>query len=365
MKLQDFNNSKIAKGLIKQILDLPCSSISLMEVCGTHTFQIAKLGLRDALCDKVKFLSGPGCPVCVSSMSDIDKIVQLSKLNNVILTTFGDMVKVPGSDMSLAQARAQGADIRVLYSPIESLQIAQENQSKQVILVGIGFETTTPLIASTIIRAKDLKLDNFCVFSINKNMPHALHKLLQGKNICVDGMILPGHVSTIIGVEPYNFIAEDYQTPGVVAGFELVDILQAVLMLVKQICSNTAKIENAYTRAVKQQGNLKARKLIEQVFDTCPAAWRGFGTIEDSGYKIKDKYAKFDASLKFDKELKVVEDIKIPSKSKACSCDKVLAGIITPDKCPMFKKICKPEKPLGPCMVSSEGSCAAYYKYLV
>ncbi|MCF0104020.1 MAG: hydrogenase formation protein HypD [Eggerthellaceae bacterium] len=364
MELSEFKNSDLAKLLIREIHDLPVERIRLMEVCGTHTFQIAKLGLHHALEGKVEFLSGPGCPVCVTSMHDIDRIVQLAKIDNAIIATFGDMIKVTGSISSLGQQRAEGAEVRVLYSALDSLDLAKNNTKKQVILIGIGFETTTPLIASTIIRGAQIGLENFSVFSINKNMPHMLRMLLQDGEFGIDGLLLPGHISTIIGFKEYDFIANDFHIPGVVAGFELVDILQAVLALGKQVSVGKAKIENAYSRVVKKEGNIKAKSRIEQVFDTCSARWRGFGVIENSGYKIKSKFVDFDASVKFSELIALADKIVIPFKYKSCSCNKVLRGSITPDKCSMFKVACRPEKPLGPCMVSSEGSCAAYYKYL-
>ncbi|MCF0232314.1 MAG: hydrogenase formation protein HypD, partial [Enterococcus sp.] len=266
MDFSKFSDIEQAKNLISQISFLAPRTLRLMEVCGTHTFQIAKLGLRDALSEKIKFLSGPGCPVCVSSVRDIDKIIQLSKIPNTIICSFGDMIRVPGSCSSLAHERTNGADIRVIYSPLDSLKIAQENPRKKIILIGIGFETTTPLIASTLSRARNLKIKNFSVFSINKNMPNALRLLLQDEDLNIDGLLLPGHVSTIIGLEAYDFIADEFKIPACVAGFELIDILQAVVMLSKQIVQNTPKIENSYRRAVKYEGNPQARDLINQVF---------------------------------------------------------------------------------------------------
>ena len=355
---ENFRDPALAKTLVKAIGNHNVGrDINLMEVCGTHTVSIARAGIKSILPENVHLTSGPGCPVCVTANADIDKVIALAKLPNVIITTFGDMTRVPGSSSSLLVKQARGADVRIVYSPLDALQIAEENASKEVVFVGVGFETTTPLIASTIKRAAVKRLKNFSVIVAHKNMPGALEAIVNDEKVQVDGLILPGHVSVVIGLEPYKFLAEKYHIPGVVTGFEPVDILRGVEMLVEQIAKGEAKIENAYSRAVEENGNVAAMAAIDEVFETCDAEWRGIGVIAGSGYKIKPEFADFDAEKRF---VLHVEDTLEP---KGCKCGDVLRGIISPSECPLFRKVCTPENPVGPCMVSSEGSCAAYYRY--
>lgn len=354
-----FNNPNLVEALQKLIEkkahDLP--QINLMEVCGTHTMSIARYGIRNLLPKNIKLLSGPGCPVCVTPNSSIDKMIALCNIPNLVITTFGDMMRVPGSSSNLLKEQADGANIKIVYSPLDALQIAQENPNKNVVFLAVGFETTAPTTAAAIKRAKNLELKNFFVFCAHKNMPGALELIANDPKVKINGLILPGHVSTITGIKPYEFLADKYKIPGVVSGFEAVDIMQSIEMLVSQIANNEHKIQNEYTRGVNTEGNIKAQNLINEVFDTCDSAWRGLGNIPQSGYKIKEKFKCFDAEQAF--------DIK-PEQTKensACKCGDVLRGIISPKDCPLFSKICNPENPVGPCMVSTEGSCAASYKY--
>ena len=355
---EGFRDPALAKTLVRAIENHNVTrDINLMEVCGTHTVSIARAGIKSILPDNIHLISGPGCPVCVTANADIDKVIAITREPDVILTTFGDMTRVPGSSSSVLAEQAKGADVRIVYSPLDALQIAQENEDKQVVFVGVGFETTTPLIAATIKRANALGLENFSILVAHKNMPGALEEIVSDEEVQVDGLILPGHVSVVIGTKPYAFLAEKHHIPGVVTGFEPVDILRGIEMLVSQIARGNARIENAYSRAVEENGNVAAMATINEVFDTCDAEWRGLGVIAGSGYKIKSEYEKFDAWKRFDLE---VEETVEP---KGCKCGEVLRGIIPPSECPLFRKVCTPENPVGPCMVSSEGSCAAYFRY--
>lgn len=352
-----FKDPVLARGLIKSIQALAPEHATLMEVCGTHTVAIARNGIRDLMPEGCKLASGPGCPVCVTANRDIDAVIALARVENVILTTFGDMTRVPGSSSSLLKEQAAGRDVRIVYSPLDALNIAQANPDRPVVFVGVGFETTTPLVAMAIKRAAALGLKNFSVYAAHKNMPGALDVLMGDPELKVDALILPGHVSTIIGIEPYRFLAEKYGIPGVITGFEPLDVLQGIAMLMRQLHEGRAEIENAYARGVMAEGNPVALAAIDDVFETCTATWRGLGPIEGSGYRIREQYAQFDALRRFEPE---IEETREP---RGCRCGDVLRGIMAPNECPLFRKMCSPENPVGPCMVSSEGSCAAYYRY--
>ena len=356
-ELNQFKDPKLARKLVETIQLLAPEHATLMEVCGTHTVAIARNGIRNLMPEGVRLASGPGCPVCVTSNHDIDTVIALCRVPNVIITTFGDMTRVPGSTSSLLNEQAQGRDVRICYSPLDALKIAQDNPDRQVVFVGVGFETTTPLVAMAIYRAKALGLKNFTVFAAHKNMPGALEAIVNDPSVQLDALILPGHVSTITGIGIYQFLAEKYHIPGVVTGFEAVDVLQGIAMLVRQLHEGRAEIEIAYERGVRAEGNPVAQKIIGDVFDTCTATWRGLGPIPDSGYKLKPEFAQFDAVARFQPQ---VEPTKDP---RGCRCGDVLRSVIAPDQCPLFNKVCTPENPVGPCMVSSEGSCAAYYRY--
>ena len=354
--IDEFRNPEVAKHLLAEIKTLSKTPIRLMEVCGTHTMSIGRYGLRSLLPSHIKLISGPGCPVCVTAAKEIDMMIKLAS-HDVIVTTFGDLMRVPGSRSSLQKDRANGADVRVVYSPFDALEIAKKNPDKPVVFLGVGFETTAPGIAATIIAAKQQGIKNFFVLSAHKLIPPAMEALISSPDLKIDGFICPGHVSVITGLKPYEELVEKYQVPCVVTGFEPVDILQGVLMLVKQIEENSPKAEIQYTRVVKPEGNQKAMELMFKVFEPVDATWRGIGVIPKSGLALREEYAEHDASKAFDIE---VEEAKEPP---GCRCGDILKGLITPPECPLFGKVCTPTHPVGPCMVSSEGSCAAYYKY--
>lgn len=357
-ELAAFKDPKLARGLIESINKLaPAGGATLMEVCGTHTVAIARNGIRNLMPEGTRLASGPGCPVCVTSNRDIDAVIALCRVPNVIIATFGDMTRVPGSSSSLLAEQAAGRSVQIVYSPLDALNIAKQNPDRQVVFVGVGFETTTPLVAMAIKRAAAMGLKNFCVFGAHKNMPGALEAIVNDPQLQVDALILPGHVSTIIGVEPYKFLAEKYGIPGVITGFEAVDVLQGIAMIMRQLYEGRAEIEIAYARGVMPEGNPVAMAAIDEVFETCTATWRGLGEIPGSGYKIREKYADFDAIRRFNPEIEPTVD------PKGCRCGDVLRARMAPNECPLFRKVCTPENPVGPCMVSSEGSCAAYYRY--
>ena len=333
--------------------------IKLMEACGTHTHAIAKNGIKSIIPDNIKLISGPGCPVCVTSQNEIDKAIWLASQENVIFCTFGDMLRVPGiNGNSLEKLKSEGKDIRIVLSPFDSIKIAQNNPEKNVIFMATGFETTSPTVAATILKADELNLKNFFIFSTHKLIIPAIEKLLEDKDLQIDGFILPGHVSVIIGKEPYEFIAKRYKKAGVITGFEASDILKGIYLLLKQIKEKNFKIEIQYKRAVSEKGNQKALEVLFKVFEPCDSEWRGIGKIEKSGLKLKKEFEKFDASLKFN-----IPEINSKENPK-CICGEILKGIKEPIDCKLFRKVCNPLNPVGPCMVSSEGTCAAYFKYV-
>ena len=352
-----FKDPKLARGLIETIHRLAPEHATLMEVCGTHTVAIARNGIRDLMPEGLRLASGPGCPVCVTCNRDIDMVIALARIPNVTITTFGDMTRVPGSTSSLLAEQAAGRSVEIVYSPLDALAFAKAHPEREVVFVGVGFETTTPLVAMAIKRAKAMGLSNFTVFAAHKNMPGALELLVGDPTLELDALILPGHVSTIIGAEPYRFLAEKYGIPGVITGFEPVDVLQGIAMLVRQLHEGRAEIEIAYARGVMPEGNPVALAAIDEVFETCTATWRGLGDIPGSGYRIRDEFANFDAVRRFEPDVEPTRD------PKGCRCGDVLRARIAPNECPLFRTVCTPENPVGPCMVSSEGSCAAYYRY--
>lgn len=355
--LSAWRDPELARHLIALIAESVDRPIKVMEVCGTHTVAIARFGLREVMPENLKLLSGPGCPVCVTANRDIDLAIEIGRQPGVVLTTFGDMMKVPGSHSSLSREKADGRDIRIVYSPLDAVQMAVDDPDKQVVFLGVGFETTVPTIAATIKHAAAQGVSNFSVLSVHKTVPKALEALVNDPDVQIDGFILPGHVSTIIGPEPYRFIASEYHVPGVATGFEPVDVLQGVWMLAKQLKEGRAEIEVAYRRGVNETGNATAQALIEEVFEPQDAEWRGIGVIPGTGLGIREEFGAFDAAGRFD--LEVPEPREIPG----CQCGDVLRGVVLPFECRLFGKGCTPEHPVGPCMVSSEGSCAAYYRY--
>ncbi len=356
--LNAFKDPTLARGLIDSINRLaPTRETTLMEVCGTHTVAIARNGIRTLMPDTVRLASGPGCPVCVTANRDIDAVIALAKVPGIVIATFGDMTRVPGSTSSLLKEQAAGADVRIVYSPLDALSIARENPDREVVFVGVGFETTTPLVAMSIKRAAAEGLRNFSVIGAHKNMPGALEVIVNDPALSLDALILPGHVSTIIGTAPYEFLAREYGIPGVITGFEPLDVLQGIAMILRQLHEGRAEIEIAYARGVMPQGNPVALAAIDEVFETVSATWRGLGEIPGSGYRIRPEFAAFDALARFSP---IVEPTQEP---KGCRCGDVLRAVIAPNECPLFRKVCTPENPVGPCMVSGEGSCAAYYRY--
>jgi len=355
--LEEYRDPEIAQGLITAIKSRSRKKIRLMEVCGTHTVSIFRHGIRDVLPDTISLLSGPGCPVCVTAQGEIDAFIALSQVEDVIITTFGDLVRVPGTTSSLQEERASGRDIRMVYSAMDALDIAKANPDRPVVFLGVGFETTAPTIAGTLTMAKSMGLENFSVISAHKLAPPALDALMQTEGVELDGFIMPGHVSVIIGLKAYAGLFETYRIPCAVAGFEPADILRAISMLVDQIETGTPAVENAYPRAVTHAGNTKAQKIMETVFKVEDANWRGLGVIPQSGLGFNAAFAGFDAMRRFQPE---VPDSPEP---KGCGCGDILTGRKTPPECALYKKVCTPVNPVGPCMVSSEGTCAAYYRY--
>jgi hydrogenase expression/formation protein HypD len=328
-----------------------------MEVCGTHTMAIFRYGIKKMLPENIRLLSGPGCPVCVTPNKLIDTAISYARHKEVILCIFGDMLRVPGSSSSLEKEKALGRDIRILYSAMDALEIALNNPLKKVVFLAIGFETTSPTIASTVQMAKEKNIKNFYLLTGHKIIPPAMEALVNTKDLRVDGFICPGHVSTIIGSIPYKPIASKYSAPCVISGFEPLDILQSIYMLCKQVKSKEAKVEIQYKRVVKEEGNKLALEMINKVFKVEDSNWRGIGVIPGSGHNLNEDYKDFDILENLTIE---VEDTK---EKKGCICGLILQGLKTPLDCDLFKKVCKPENPIGACMVSSEGTCAAYYKY--
>ena len=355
--LHEYRDPELSRKIIQQIKKTSQKNIRLMEVCGTHTTSIFRNGIRSLLPETISLLSGPGCPVCVTAQNEIDAFIELARLDDVIIATFGDLIRVPGADSSLQNEQAKGRDVRVVYSTFDAIEIAKKNPDKNVVFLGVGFETTAPTIAASILAAHNLNLNNYFVISAHKLLPPALFTLAENPKTNIDGFILPGHVSVIIGVKAYIPFYEQYNVPCVIAGFEPIDILQAILMLAKQIEDNASRLENGYKRAVTFEGNPKARSTMNAVFETAGAAWRGLGVIPLSGLKIRKEYAAFDAQKVFGIKLAESED------PKGCACGEILLGLKIPPQCPLYKKKCTPIQPIGPCMVSSEGTCAAYHRY--
>lgn len=355
--LDEYRNPEIARKILSNIKASSKRELRLMEVCGTHTVAIFRSGIRNVLPENISLISGPGCPVCVTPNEDIDMAIALARQEDVILATFGDMVKVPGSSSSLENARAEGADIRVVYSSLDALEIARRTPQKKVVLLGIGFETTSPTIASAILSAEKEDIGNFLVLASHKLVPPAMKALLDAGDVKIQGFICPGHVSAIIGSRPYEFISRDYGVPCVIAGFEPLDILQSILLAVQQVESGDARVEIGYRRAVRPEGNVTALKMLGEVFKISDARWRGLGMIPKSGLTLREKYRRFDARFVFDISIQ-------PGKEpEGCLCGEVLRGAKIPTDCLFFGKACTPGRPVGPCMVSSEGTCAAYFKY--
>jgi hydrogenase expression/formation protein HypD len=355
--ISEFRRSELAEGLISRIRHQSRTRARFMEFCGGHTVTIFRYGIRQVLPPTIEMVSGPGCPICVTANADLDKAIALAKVPNVIIATFGDMLKVPGSRSSLQQAKAEGAEVMTVYSTMDALKIAQDNPDKSVVFLGIGFETTAPTVAASILQAEEKGIKNYSVLSLHKLCPPVIRALLDAGEVELSGLVCPGHVSTVIGCHPWEFIAQEYGIPCVISGFEPLDILQTVDMLVGQVEKGHSKVEIAYKRGVKPEGNLQALKLMEQVFEPAPALWRGIGEVAGSGLKLREKYRRFDAEANF--ELKPGPAVE----PAGCICGDILRGVKTPADCNLFGVVCTPESPVGPCMVSTEGSCSASYLY--
>ncbi len=355
--ISEFRRSELARGLISRINHRSRTQARFMEFCGGHTVTIFRYGIRQVLPKTIDMVSGPGCPICVTANADLDKAIALSQVPGVIITTFGDMLKVPGSRSSLQKVKADGTQVQTVYSTMDAIKIAEGNPDRSVVFLGIGFETTAPTIAASILQAEEKGIRNYYVLSLHKLCPPVIRALLDSGEVRISGLICPGHVSAIIGSHPWEFIAADYGIPCVISGFEPLDILQSVDMLVTQVEKGQSRVEIAYRRGVRPEGNQQALKLMERVFESSPARWRGIGEVADSGLKLKAKYRRFDAEANF--ELKPGPTVE----PAGCLCGDILRGVKTPDDCPLFGKVCTPENPIGPCMVSAEGSCSAYYLY--
>ena len=358
--VDEYRDAETAQMLATRIAALcePGRQYKFMEVCGGHTHTIYKHGLEDYLPENVSLVHGPGCPVCVIPMGRVDDAIAIAQRPGVIMTSFGDMMRVPGGSGSFFDAKAAGADIRMVYSPLDALKIARQNPESQVVFMAIGFETTAPSTAMTVLRAAVEKIDNFSIFCNHVTIIPAIKAILDSPDLRLDGFIGPGHVSTVIGCRPYEFIARQYSKPLVCAGFEPLDILQSVYMLLKQVAEGRAAVENQYARVVPWDGNPLALEAISRVMRLRPYfEWRGLGFISHSALAINDDYAAFDAERIFE-----VPGIRV-ADPKACQCGEVLKGVLKPGECKVFGTACTPETPIGTCMVSSEGACAAYYNF--
>lgn len=354
--IDEYRDKELVIKLSEEIRRISVKPIALMEVCGGHTMSVQRFGLPSLLPPTIRLLSGPGCPVCVSDRKFIDQAIAYCRLPDVILTTYGDLIRVPGSTSTLDREKALGADVRIVYSVMDALDIAKKNPEKKTVFLGIGFETTAPASAAAVIGAYQQNINNFFLYSSHKIMPPAMAALID-EGVKIDGYIAPGHVSTITGSSIYSDIAEKYHLGCVIAGFEPVDLMEAVLMLVRQIESGDQKVEIQYRRAVKPEGNIKARQMLDEVFELRDDWWRGLGILPASGYGIRQKYAKLDA----EKEIPV--NVEPTREDKGCMCGEILKGLKNPKECKLFGKGCTPQNPVGPCMVSNEGACHAFFRY--
>jgi hydrogenase expression/formation protein HypD len=358
--VDEFRDADLGRVVAGEILSLvePGRHYKLMEVCGGHTHSIYKYGIDDLLPANVELVHGPGCPVCVIPMGRVDDGIAIAHNDGVIFTCFGDMMRVPGSDGSLLDAKAAGADIRMVYSPLDALRIAKQNPDREVVFFAIGFETTAPSTALTLKRAHAEGVENFSVMCSHVTIVPPLKALLESPDLRLDGFIGPGHVSTVVGARPFEFIPADYGRPVVIAGFEPLDILQAIEMILRQLAGGRCEVENQYKRVVPWEGNLRALEVMADVFELRPHfEWRGLGFISHSGLRLSERYADLDAEVRFS-----VPGVRV-ADPKACQCGEVLKGVIKPWECKVFGTACTPERPIGTCMVSSEGACAAYYNF--
>ena len=357
--VDEYRDPAAARALVAHITALVGDGhYKFMEVCGGHTHTIYRHGIEHLLPTSVELVHGPGCPVCVIPMGRIDDAIAVAQASGVIFTSFGDMMRVPGSNGSLLGAQAQGADIRVVYSPLDALRVAVDNPERHIVFFAVGFETTAPSTAATVLRARQDGVMNFSVFSNHVTIVPPIRVILESPDLRLDGFIGPGHVSTVVGQRPYRFVPEEFGKPFVTAGFEPLDILQAIAMLLTQIGEGRCCVENQYTRCVSEAGNPRALAILNDVFEVRPHfEWRGLGFIPESALKLRQEFAKWDAELRFD-----VPGVRV-ADPKACQCGEVLKGAIKPWECKVFGTACTPETPIGTCMVSSEGACAAYYNF--
>ena len=355
--IDEFRDPQLARKLLANIRARSTQPVRFMEFCGGHTHAIFRHGLRQMLPPTVELRSGPGCPVCVTANADLDRAIALAKLPGVILATFGDMLKVPGSYGPLQAARADGADVRVVYSALDALQIARDHPERAVIFLGVGFETTAPTVAAALLEADAEGLENFYVLSLHKLTPPAACAILDAGEVRLSGIIGPGHVTTVIGSEAWEFLPRGYGVPCAVAGFEPLDILRAVAMLVEMVEDGQPAVANAYSRSVRPEGNRTALGIMQRVFEVREADWRGLGCVPASGLMLRREVARFDAALAFP------VDPGLTREHKGCRCGDVLRGTVEPPDCPLFRRVCTPVHPVGPCMVSAEGACAAWYRY--
>ncbi len=357
--VDEYRDADLIKRLAGEIARLSGERpLTFMEVCGGHTHTIYKHGIEDLLPPTIDLVHGPGCPVCVLPMGRIDDAIAIARTEGVIFTTFGDMMRVPGSQGSLLDAKAEGADVRFVYSPLDALKLARQHPDRQVVFFAIGFETTAPSTAVTLLRARAEGIANFSVFCNHVTIIPAIKAILDSPDLRLDGFIGPGHVSMVIGMRPYTFIAREHRKPVVISGFEPLDIVQSISMLVKQISEGRSEVENQYSRVVHPEGNVRALQAMAGTMELRPFfEWRGMGFITQSALKLRPEFADWDAELRF-----AVPGIRV-ADPKACQCGEVLKGVIKPWECKVFGTACTPETPIGTCMVSSEGACAAYYTY--
>jgi hydrogenase expression/formation protein HypD len=354
---EEYRGEAVSRPIAEKIARTSRRPVRLMEVCGTHTVSIFRSGIRSLLPETIRLLSGPGCPVCVTDQAEIDLFIELARRKDVIVATFGDLMRVPGSGSSLQHERAAGCDIRVVYSTVDALALAAGHPDRQVVFLGVGFETTAPTVAAAVVSAARANVRNFSVLCAHKTVPRALEALMTLEDVRIDGFLLPGHVSVIIGVDAYREFHDRHRIPCVVAGFEPADLLQAIASLVEQIETGRPRLENAYPRAVTDAGNRTAQALLAEVFEPVDACWRGIGPIPLSGLRLRPAYREFDAAQRFGLE-------PGPARPpRGCACGEILTGKKTPPECALYKTVCTPTDPVGPCMVSSEGTCAAYYRY--
>jgi len=359
--VEEFEQPEDARVLVNRIRELAVTvgrdRVQFMEVCGTHTVAIFRYGIRDVIPASIRLLSGPGCPVCVTPNRSIDEFIAISREPGVVAAVFGDMMRVPGTESSLELEKARGADVRIVYSSLDALALARENPRKDVVFFAVGFETTAPTIAGTLVTAAETGVRNFYVLPANKLIPPAMAAVLETEGLALDGLICPGHVSAIIGSRPYEFIPAKYRIGAVVTGFQSTDILQCIYMLLRQIADGNPRVETQYSRLVTPEGNLAALEVMYRVFEPCDSAWRGLGVIPSSGLKLRPGFAGFDVLRKFHLDLPESQE------PEGCLCGEILRGKKEPLDCPLFGRVCTPVSPVGACMVTTEGTCQAHYRY--